>query len=397
MNSINLTTNNGDLSDGVGALNSKSDLLPSILVCGIVTLILITNAGPTLVKPRLLDGSLTELGRYAFTFDAYDTIRDDDGASVIFLGSSKMREAINGLEIENLTSSDVNVYNLAYAGERPYFRMIEIDALIQSSPDIVVLELGPSSFSPVIHDDPTHPLASDLFGRLEQVVALSGTPISDASYYSILINHDRENLPDSNFDVQSFWATRTPAAIELTVSFELNLDEPPHDCFGIDANVRCVPATSEGSYSDYLRYPTQFPDWLSDIRERGLIEDYYARKMPEFIDYNLNTVEGVYNSNHRALDFIIDSLQSNGIEVILVALPYTQGVQSRIPVGHWDYVNQSMETYAQDPDLTLLDWFWEDWGEDHFVDLSHMNTAGEMETAERISPVIDELLLGRQP
>jgi len=394
MISINLTKNKGDLSDGVGALNSKSDLLSSILVCGIVTLILITNAGPTLVKPRLLDGSLTELGRYAFTFDAYDTIRDDDGASVIFLGSSKMREAINGLEIENLTSSDVNVYNLAYAGERPYFRMIEIDALIQSSPDIVVLELGPSSFSPVIHDDPTHPLAD---GRVEQLVALSATPISEASYYSILEESDRENLPDSNLDIQLFWATRTPEAIELTLSFELNLDDSPHDCFGIDANVRCVPATSEGSYSDYLRYPTQFPDWLSDIRERGITVDYYARKMPGFINSSLHSVEGVYNSNHIALDFIINTLQSNGIEVILVALPYTQGVQSRIPVGHWDYVNQSMETYAQDPDLTLLDWFWEDWGEDHFVDLSHMNTAGEMETAERISPVIDELLLGRQP
>jgi len=363
-----------------------TDLVISIIVCSIVVLVLTPNVGPTIVSPRLLDGSLTELGRYAFTFDAYDTIRDDDGTSVIFLGSSKMREAINGLDIENLTSSDVNVYNLAYAGERPYFRMIEIDALIQSSPDIVVLELGPSSFSHL-----THPLAD---GRVEQLVALSATPISEASYYSILEESDRENLPDSNLDIQLFWATRTPEAIELTLSFELNLDDSPHDCFGIDANVRCVPAPSEASYSDYLRYPTQFPDWLSDIRERGITVDYYARKMPGFINSSLHSVEGVYNSNHIALDFIINTLQSNGIEVILVALPYNPGVQGRIPVGHWDYVNQSMETYAQDSDLILLDWFWEDWGGDHFVDLSHMNTAGEIEVARRISPVIDDLLIG---
>lgn len=374
---------------GAGAEDSKSELLPSILVCGIVTLILITNAGPTLVKPRLLDGSLTELGRYAFTFDAYNTIRDDDGASVIFWGSSKMREAINGLEIENLTSSDANVYNLAYAGERPYFRMIEIDSLIRALPDIVVLELGPSSFSHL-----THPLAD---GRVEQLVALSGTPISEASYYSILEESDREILPDSNLDIQSFWASRTPEAIELTLSFELNLDGPPHDCFGMDANVRCVPPAAHPEYPDYLRYPTQFPDWLSVIREKGASDDFYSRKMPDFINSSLHTVEGRYNTNHRALDFIIDSLQSNGIEVILVALPYNPEVQGRIPVGHWDYVNQSMVTYAQDPDLILLDWFWEDWGEDRFVDLSHLNTVGEMETAQRISPVIDELLLGRQP
>jgi hypothetical protein len=375
---------------------ANTDLVISIIVCSIVVLVLTPNVGPTIVSPRLLDGSLTELGRYAFTFDAYDTIRDDDGTSIIFLGSSKMREAINGLDIENQTISDINVYNLAYAGERPYFRMIEIDALIQTSPDIVVLELGPSSFSPVIHDDPTHPLASDLFGRLEQLVALSGTPISDASYYPILINHDRENLPDSNFDVQSFWASRTPEAIELTISFELNLDDPPHDCFGIDANVRCVPAPSEASYSDYLRYPTQFPDWFSQKRISGTLDDYYSMKIPNYINSSLHSVEGRYNNNHIALDFIIDTLQSNGIVVVLLAIPYYPIVQSRIPVGHWDYVNQSMETYAQDPNLILLDWFWEDWGEDHFVDLSHMNTAGEIEVARRISPVIDDLLIGGQ-
>ena len=375
---------------GAGVENSKSELLPSILVCGIVTLILMTNAGPTLVKPRLLDGSLTELGRYALTFDAYDTIRDDDGASVIFLGSSKMREAINGLEIENLTSSDANVYNLAYAGERPYFRMIEIDSLIRALPDIVVLELGPNSFSHL-----THPLPGDAYGRVEQLVALSGIPINEASYYSILEESDLEILPDSNLDIQSFWASRTPEAIELTLSFGLDLDEPPHDCLGMDANVRCVPPAANPEYPDYLRYPTQFPDWLSVTREKGASEDYYSRKMPDFINSNLHTVEGQFNSNHRAFDFIIDSLQSNGIEVILIALPYNPEVQRRIPVGHWDYVNQSMETYLQDPNLTLLNWFWDDWGEDHFVDLSHLNTAGEMETARRVSPVIDQLLLGR--
>ncbi len=369
---------------------ANTDLVISIIVCSIVVLVLTPNVGPTIVSPRLLDGSLTELGRYAFTFDAYDTIRDD-GTSIIFLGSSKMREAINGLDIENQTISDINVYNLAYAGERPYFRMIEIDALIQASPDIVVLELGPSSFSHL-----THPLTGDVFGRVKQLVALSGTPINDASYYPILEMSDRDNLPDSNLDIQSFWASRAPEAIELTISFELGEDEPPYDCFGTRANVRCVPPATNPEYTDYLRYPTQVPDWFSEMRESGTLDDYYSMKIPDYINSSLHSVEGRYNNNHKALDFIIDTLQSNGIVVVLLAIPYYPIVQSRIPVGHWDYVNQSMETYAQDPNLILLDWFWEDWGEDHFVDLSHMNTAGEIEVARRISPVIDDLLIGGQ-
>ena len=373
-------------------VEANTDLVISIIICSVVVLVLSSNVGPTLVSPRLIDGSLTELGRYAFTFDAYDTIRDDGGTSVIFLGSSKMREAINGLDIENQTSSDINVYNLAYAGERPYFRMIEIDALIQASPNIVVLELGPSSFSRL-----AHPLVGDVFERVEQLVALSGTPINDASYYPILDTSDRENLPDSNLDIQSFWASRTPEAIELTVSFELNLDEPPYDCSGTHANVRCVPSKTDQGYTDYLRYPSQFPDWFSQMRLSGTLDDYYSMKIPDYINSSLHSIEGRYNNNHRALDFIIDTLQSNGIEVVLLAIPYYPIVQDRIPVSHWDYVNQSMETYAQDPNLILLDWFWEDWGEDRFVDLSHMNTAGEIEVSRRISPVIDEILIGGLP
>ena len=39
------------------------------------------------ITPQLYDGSVIELGRYAFTYDAYDFISERENHSVIALGS----------------------------------------------------------------------------------------------------------------------------------------------------------------------------------------------------------------------------------------------------------------------------------------------------------------------
>ena len=93
------------------------------------------------VMPRLYDATVNELGRYSFTFDAYQYIEQDNENSVLAIGSSKMREVFDGIEISNQTEFDAIYYNLAYAEDHPYVRMVEIDAIIESKPELVIVGL----------------------------------------------------------------------------------------------------------------------------------------------------------------------------------------------------------------------------------------------------------------
>ncbi len=92
--------------DGASRVGS-SELLLSSMIAIVTALMLSTSVGPAIVKPLLLDGSLISNGRFAFVYDAYETVGDDDGPSVVGIGSSILLAAMNGTcmqeesEIEN--------------------------------------------------------------------------------------------------------------------------------------------------------------------------------------------------------------------------------------------------------------------------------------------------------
>ena len=110
---------------------TRVDLLSSITIAAVTLLIFFPLIQDSVVRPRLYDGSVNQLGRYAFTFDAYEYIEDKSENPVIAIGSSKMREIFNGIKIGENTEFEGEFYNLAYARDKPYVRMIEIDAIIE--------------------------------------------------------------------------------------------------------------------------------------------------------------------------------------------------------------------------------------------------------------------------
>lgn len=372
---------------------SFRDLIFGILFAILSVIIIVDQSLQIIVKPRLYDGSLNDRGRYAMIFDAYDVIENDDSDSIIFLGSSKMREAINGNLIEQINGDGVNIYNLGYAGERPYYRMIEIEQIIQAKPEIVVLELGPNSFSKTIT-----PLTEQSLWKMRQLVSLSGKPAPQSMYYSQLTEHDKTLLPSSNIEIADNLSAHFRQSIELTSAYHLDYEEKKWDC---NIDVQCAPYFKHDDFEQYLEYPTQFPNWLAQYRESNRTEIYYDKYLDLFYnhtiidgEYNMHTVEGIYNINHQAYDFIIDSLVSAGIEVVIIALPYNPRAQNNSPVDHWEYVNNSIINYGGNEDITLVDWYWEDWGEESFVDISHLSSVGEDEVARRISPILMEIING---
>lgn len=367
------------------------NLISSVVVLLITILVLSQTVTNIIIKPRLYDGTINELGRYSFTFDAYEYISENSDDAIIAIGSSKMREIFDGNTIGEYTIYPGDFFNLAYAGDRPYVRMIEIDALLESNPKMVIIEIGPNVFSAL-----STPLPESSASRMSQLMSLN-TNWRSQSWENILEDEDLELLPLTRYEQIRYIGNYTPKAIESTLSYELELEEQPYSCDRDWGTVRCVPSTSSEEYDEYIRYPIQFRNSLKVIKEgnaKWTIEEFYGERLNKYINSSYHNPEGIRNKNHIALEFIIESLIEYDIQVILVGLPYNPVLIDRLSDGQWDYYNSTMLEMGNKYDITIIDYLWDgSWLEDDFNDYTHAAKDGEIKFAEKISPIIDELLI----
>ena len=234
------------------------ELLLSCMIALVTTLLLSPALTTAIVKPRLYDGSINDIGRYAMTFDAYQHISENSDSAVIAIGSSKMREAFNGVLLKELSSSEHDFYNLAYGLEHPYVRVIEIGSIVELNPNMVVMEIGPNTFSEL-----STPLPEWAKMMMAQLIALGGVEHTQ-HLDEIILPEDLVILPDTHLERMEHLATYFPGALEYTIEYDFGLDDP-YPCFGIDPNVRCVPPPTSSIYDNYLRHPPKLPNILAMI------------------------------------------------------------------------------------------------------------------------------------
>lgn len=365
--------------------------LPASLVIMFIT-IMITSQSivNTTIKPRLYDGTINELGRYSFTFDAYEYIEDDSDYAVIAIGSSKMREIFDGELFGQYSNSTWDFYNVAYAGEHPYVRMIEIEAIIATQPEMVVLEFGPNTLSFL-----PNPVSEATAGRMSQLMSLN-THWLEQSWEEMLTEGDAKTLPITRFEQVQYIANYTPEAIETTINYHFEIEEPPYSCDRETGNVRCVPSADSEEFDQYVQYPIQFRNSLERIKAGKssiTIEEFYGPRLDKYISRSYHNPEGVVNKNQLAYEFMIESLLDNQIEVVLVGLPYNPVLIDRLSDGQWDYYNQTRERYLQDENITVIDYVWTDfWVEEDFNDFTHASRLGEIKFAENLYPIIESVL-----
>ena len=100
-----------------------------------------------IVGPRLVNGTIVELGRYTFIYDAVDYLDSKSEATVLAVGSSKMREGFDGGLLDKESAARGVIYaNLGVAADVPYFRMTNIEAIANLQPDVVVLDWDQTAF-----------------------------------------------------------------------------------------------------------------------------------------------------------------------------------------------------------------------------------------------------------
>ena len=369
----------------------SSQLLLSCLIAFVTIMVVSPSLTTAIIKPRLYDGSINELGRYSMTFDAYEYIEKNSDSAIIAIGSSKMREAFDGQLLGQLDDSNHDFFNLAIAGDRPYVRMLEISAVLELNPEMIILEIGPNTFSSL-----ATPVPESVHSRMAHLISLGSVDLDVFPNY-VLNSTDKEMLPNSRNEQLDLLATYVPTAIEDTIEIELFSGPQPYPCSGSNANVRCVPLPNNSTYDEYLRYPTQFKNSLEVIKagnsSRWTIEEFYGPALDIYINRSYHNPEGVINKNQVSFEFMIEQFTGAGIEVVLVGLPYNPVLINRLSVGQWDYYNTSIEKYTKMPSVAVFDMMWDDdWEDFHFNDYTHMSKEGEILFANKLILQLSPLL-----
>jgi len=373
---------------------TRAGLASSITIAVVTLLLFFPLIQDSIVKPRLYDGSVNELGRYAFIFDAYEYIEDNSENPVIAIGSSKMREIFNGITMGENTTYDGDFFNLAYSLDKPYIRMLEIDAMIELNPKLIIIEVGANTFSSI-----PQTLDEASIQRMSQLMALN-TEWGKQSWKNTLLQEDVKFLPMERSEQILYTASLTPESLEKTFLYEFEIEEKPYSCDPIAGRVHCVPLQNDAKYNydEYLQYPTQFENWLKGIKEgkyQTTIEEFYGERLDNYLDGPYHNSEGVENRNQIAFEFMLESLTNANIPVLLVGLPYNPVLIDRLDDGQWDYYNLTTSTYAEIDGITVHDLIWNDnWVEEDFNDFTHASREGEVKFTSFISPLIDSILVG---
>ncbi len=374
--------------DGISNETSLSDLFPSLIVAAVTALFLTSSLGPTIVKPLLLDGSLISNGRFAFVYEAYDTIEQDDAPTIVGIGSSILMAGMNGSCMQEQSGiEDARFYNMAMSGGKPYSEMIQIPALIDAKPDIVLVEIGPNSLYGWNGSNYIEGITDYNEFRF-QLMSMGMQSGDIQEWYDLLDPIDAHWVETSQYGRLDAWSEYSRDAIEEYLSREID-----DISSALDSNsYSFVPPAGTEEWDDYLSQP----NWRSskfDSKSDQEIRDYLDEKMPS------KAKQGVYNpksentQNHRALDYIINSLLNESIEVILTGIPHHPWVNGYLEPGQLDSMNSTYAKYTDLDGVTSLQMYWEEWPSGAFSDRNHLDSEGREIFCKRVTPVVDAVYL----
>ena len=342
-----------------------------------------------IIQPLLFDASMVRTGRYALTMDAWDSIEEDDAVSVVGIGSSMLQYALNGTCIEEeMESSNTFVYNLAIPGSMPYMEMIQTEAAVRASPDVVMLEVGPNSLWDV--DEFSNQGLMDYFELRLTILSLILDRQDDGRWKEILRDSELELLDGSledNFRSESVYAD--DALEEVLRRIILDDSSAPRT-----VSAAYVPHPSHEDWHSYLR--TQ--NWLYSKLELMSEE---ARSEWEEITIPNSLLKGVNNPqkngtlNHESLDYMVSRFSESGIKVVLISPPLHPLLVGQLLPGQYDGHNHSLSVLSQYEGVEVMNLVWEDyWSDEDFYDHNHLDRHGRQTFCENIAPRIYEIIGG---
>ena len=367
-------------------------LLISLAIAFIVFIVLSTTYNSAIVKPLLKDGSLITHGRFMITFDALETIQKDEAVSVVAVGSSITRASIDGNCIEHLSQiDDLEVYNLGLSGAIPYTELMQLTALINSKPDIVLLEAGVNSFWDM--DVQEKEFGSDTSAYIEFRMKLNSIQMKDGDFgdwTDIIRDEHRQFLLDDVFSRADEYSTYSSEAIEeLLTRILLNESAAIEPTSWLRA-----PQTNDESWNKYLSTPNyRTGAWENNSVLRNP-EEWFQENMELYSKY------GEYNPQHNGtlfhlvLNHMVEELVQNNVKVVLVSAPRNPMIFDYLEPGQTDGLNSSLLDLKISDDVFIKNMLWEKWNAHEFLDRNHLNSDGRQKMCGILAPVIDSILIG---
>ena len=337
------------------------------------------------------DGSILNHGRFMITFDALETIQLDDVPSVVAIGSSITRASIDGNCIENLSSiDDLEVYNLGLSGAIPYTELMQLTALVDSKPDIVLLETGVNSFWDL--ETQEKEFGSDTPAYIEFRMKLNSIQMKDndfGDWVDIIREEHKQFLLDDVFSRNNEYSKYHNEAIE-----EIFNRAFLNETMAIESTSwKRAPQTTDESWGNYLSTPNY---------RIGSWENNSVYKNPEeWISNHAGHFRyGEYNPRHDGTLFhmvllhIVEELIRNEITIVLIAAPRNPMIFDYLEPGQTNGLNSSLVNLTISDNVLVENMFWDKWDGHEFLDRNHLNHNGRQKMCEILAPKIDSILTG---
>lgn len=357
------------------------ELLGSLLSLFLVGLFLASSVSP-LVTQKLITTPLTTNSRYAVTFPALEYIEELGDESVVAIGTSIIRSSVNGSCITNeIDRENLGVFNLGIKGANPYTEMVQIPALVQADPELVLVELGPNGLWNFYDSD-----------DLNEYIQFRFTINS--------INMRTKHLGEwTNLirDIDQQWVAKTDIErINLTKSYsqvaaEEFLKQHVSKYTDLVEFEERAPLPGDPDWHRYLMEPYYRTPYFEKMSSDE-IRDFMDKQMPEKVNQGVYKPKSNGTLNHIAYDYMIDTLRENNIPVLLVATPHHPFVYDYLSPNQLDGFNSTFSHYANMSGVFGINMFWENWHSSMFRDRNHLGVNGREYFCERISPVIEEIL-----
>jgi lysophospholipase L1-like esterase len=278
---------------------------------------------------------------------------------VFFIGSSQTKLGIDSYIIENETVKKMNaiaVYNLGIDSDTPLRRLIEMDHIIASHPDLVIIGIS----YPGLGDDPF---------RDRHALSLVSGKFSLDDYAKSLFSDDERSKLYQKEDFVSFFSKGRKISdyiIDRTINKQQLDQKISH------ANNFKNPSTTDPDKSREELLKQLAPRKGSDL-EKAL--------------FAWTIVNATDNSQRKALEYFIQKLQTNNISVIVVNMPLNPLLYNIEPAAtRYNFFN-AVNKVVNATGISFYD-YEKKFPEEDFMDLTHLNRQGREKFSREMAQVI---------
>lgn len=364
-------------------IDSKS-LLASIAFVIFVSFVASNTLSTYIIEPFMRDGSIHNRPRFTINHDALETIANDDGPSVIAIGSSMMFKGLDGGCVSKQLDDKISVYNLGQVMSRPYTDMLQIPGIVDAKPELVLIEIGPNLLFNTTGSNQLEYV--ELRFKLDSMYQSSD---NIGGWIELIEPEHQSWVAMNDFERIKFRQEYVPKAIEERL-LNILMNETFRPEWISSGSYGWVPGTNSNEWDYYLQTPI-FPD--DSFGFDGM-------SIEERNEYNLTLMKGASgyfprnnSQSHSVLEYEINTLLEHGINVMIVTPPQHPSSLDYVKNGQWDVLNETIDDFLQLKGVSLFYQLWEQgWKDEHFYDRNHLDDEGRIEFCQRLAPAIDEVI-----